>query len=361
MKYFIIAGETSGDLHAGNLVQEISKLDENAIFKGVGGDCMQRNNVDLLFGLDRLSFMGFVEVLLHIITIFRNFRAVKKSILAFQPDVVVLVDYPGFNLRMAKWCKLKGFKVAYYISPTIWAWHESRVETIKKYVDLMLCVLPFEPAFYENHQYLKSHFVGHPLLDAIDMYDRKNQSKINLDKKNKCIALLPGSRKQELEQLLPIFTAVAQHFPNEQFVLSGITRLTTMYPVSMPKNMSILYDDMYGILADAKAAVVCSGTATLETALFNIPQVVVYKTAWLNYVIGRCMAKVQFISLPNLIVQRKIVEELIQSDCTTSKCVAELQQLLQHSNIKQYDVMMEKIGEKGASKNAANLIYSLVA
>ncbi len=361
MKYFVIAGETSGDLHAGNLVQEISKLDENAVFKGVGGDCMQQNKVELLFGLDRLSFMGFVEVLLHIFTIFRNFRTVKKTILAFQPDVVVLVDYPGFNLRMAKWCKQNGFKVAYYISPTIWAWHESRVETIKKYVDLMLCVLPFEPAFYEKHQYTKSHFVGHPLLDVIDKGDRENQSKIYLDKKNKCIALLPGSRKQELDKLLPIFTAVAEQFPNEQFVLSGITRLKAMYPVSLPKNMAIKYDNMYDILADAKAAVVCSGTATLETALFKIPQIVVYKTAWLNYLIGRCLVKVQFISLPNLIAQTKIVEELIQSDCTTSNCVAELKQLIQHANPKKYDVMLEKIGEKGASKNAAKLIYSVVA
>lgn len=352
MKYFILAGEASGDLHAGNLVKEIHKNDETPIFKGIGGEHMQHSGVEILFGLDRLAFMGFYEVLKNLRIIRKNFKEVKQAILTFQPDIVILIDNPGFNLRMAKWCKDHGFKVVYYIAPQIWAWHESRVEIIKQNVDLVLCILPFEVAFYTKHNYNKAHFVGHPLLD-IDSITSSQNSKLN-------IALLPGSRKQEITKLLPIYLEVARQFPNEQFVIAGISRLKHLYNYELPKNITIHWNVMSEVLKQAKAAIVCSGTATLETALQNVPQVVCYKTSWLNYQIGKRLAKVDFISLPNLIANQKIVTELIQNDCTVESIQTELNKLLHVSATDFYKPLMEKIGEKGASEKAAKLIHVLL-
>lgn len=349
MKYYIIAGETSGDLHGSNVVKEILKLDKEAAFRGVGGDMLLREGVKMLFGLDRLSFMGFYEVLRYLRTIRRNFTEVKNDILSFQPDIVVLIDYPGFNLRMAKWCKLQGYKVAYYISPKVWAWNESRAEKIKRYVDLMLCILPFEVSFYRKHQYSQAYFVGHPLLDVIDVTEIPKPVP-------SFIALLPGSRQQELKNLLPVMLETAIHFHEEQFVITGVSRLAYLYPAELPKNVKIVFDKTYEVLQHSKAAVVCSGTATLETALFGVPQVVVYKTSWLNYQIGKRLAKVQFISLPNLIAEEKILEELIQQDCSIGKITAELTRLLNSPHPLDYFKLIEKIGEKGAAQRAAKLI-----
>ena len=365
MKYFIIAGEASGDLHGSNLVKEIYKLDKTAIFKGVGGDLLKNNKVEILFGLDRLAFMGFYEVIKNLGKIRRNFIEIKQAILDFKPDVVILLDYPGFNLRMAKWCKQKGFKVAYYISPQIWAWKENRVEVVKKYVDIMLCILPFEKAFYEKHQYKNIHFVGHPLLDChFERSDRHSEQSERHCERSEAIslnniALLPGSRKQEIYSLLPLMLQTAQNFPNENFVITGISRLKDLYPNSFPANVILVFDKTYEILQNAKAAIVCSGTATLETALFNVPQVVIYKTSWLNYQIGKRLAKVDFISLPNLIAHEKIVTELIQQDCNSEKINIELNKLLHSSNHQFYKSLNEKIGESGASKKAAQLIFKL--
>lgn len=354
MNYFIIAGEASGDLHASNLVKEIIKLDKSAVFKGVGGEHMQKVSVDILFGLDRLAFMGFYEVLKNLRTINRNFNEVKKAILASKPDVIILIDYPGFNLRMAKWCKHHGFKVVYYIAPQIWAWNEKRVEIIKKNVDLVLCILPFEVAFYTKHNYSNAHFVGHPLLDCQQSMDN-SQLLIENDLKNN-IALLPGSRKQEITKLLPVYLEVAKQYPNEQFKIAGISRLKHLYNYELPQNVIIKWNSVNEILQQAKAAVVCSGTASLETALRNVPQVVCYKTSWLNYQIGKRLAKVDFISLPNLIANKKIVTELIQHDCTVETIKTELDKLLNTSNPHFYEALFEKIGEKGASEKAARLI-----
>lgn len=357
MQYFIIAGEASGDLHAANLVNEIIKLDESAVFKGVGGEHMQKASVDILFGLDRLAFMGFYEVLKNLRTINQNFNEVKQSILTYKPDVIILIDYPGFNLRMAKWCKHHGFKVVYYIAPQIWAWNEKRVEIIKKNVDLVLCILPFEVAFYTKHNYTNAHFVGHPLLDSQwslveSQWIETNQSSI---------ALLPGSRKQEITKLLPIYLELANQYPNEQFVIAGISRLKHLYNYELPQNVIIKWNSVDKILLQARAAVVCSGTATLETALRNVPQVVCYKTSWLNYQIGKRLAKVDFISLPNLIADKKIITELIQQDCTVESIKTELDKLLNTSNLNFYEALFEKIGEKGASENAAKLIINYTA
>jgi lipid-A-disaccharide synthase len=357
MKYFIIAGEASGDLHASNLVKEIKKFDATPIFEGVGGDLMKAENVNLLFGLDRLAFMGFYEVLKNLRTIRRNFKEVKQAILHFKPDVIILIDYPGFNLRMAKWCKQNGFKVAYYIAPQIWAWKENRVEIIKKYVDLVLCILPFEKAFYDKHQYTNAHFVGHPLLDC---NFEQNHELIEINKQ-KIVALLPGSRKQEINSLLPLMLETAQEFPNERFVITGITRLQDLYPTILPDNVSIVFDKTHQTLQYSKSAIVCSGTATLETALFNVPQMVIYKTSWLNYQIGKRLAKVKFISLPNLIADEKIVEEFIQNDCNAQQIKHELNKLLDLKTNQFYKILFEKIGQRGASAKAAQLIYSMIS
>ena len=357
MKYFIIAGEASGDLHGSHLVQEILKTDKTAVFKGLGGSLMKAANVDILIGLERLAFMGFYEVIKNIFTIRRNFKEVKNSILDFKPDVVILIDYPGFNLRMAKWCKLNGFKVAYYISPQIWAWKENRVEIVKKYVDTVLCILPFEKAFYEKHHYHNAHFVGHPLLDCITDLDTASYL---ISSSNKTIALLPGSRQQEINVLLPIMLKTAEYFPNEKFIITGISRLKEFYPAVLPSNVSICFDEMYAVLKNAKAAVVCSGTATLETALFKVPQVVIYKTSWINYQIGKRLAKVNFISLPNLIAGEKIVEELLQNDCTTERITVELNKLLNSSTHQFYNLLIDKTGPRGASGKAAKLILNLL-
>lgn len=353
MKYYIIAGEVSGDLHGSNLVHQLTLLDNHAVFKGVGGDKLKAANVDILFGLERLAFMGFYEVVKNLNTIRKNFKEVKQAILQFKPDVVLLIDYPGFNLRMAKWCKQNGFKVAYYISPKFWAWNEGRVEKIKKYVDLMLCILPFEEAFYQKHHYSNAHFIGHPLLDLINNEPLKKNDAESL------IALLPGSRTQELKSLLPLMLETAVNFPEQHFIITGISGLKALYPATLPSNVSIVFDKTYEVLQQAKAAIVCSGTATLETALFKVPQVVIYKTSWLNYQIGKRVAKVRFISLPNLIADEKIVEELLQHDCTVEKITSELKKLLYSSPQQFYHPLIEKIGEQGASEKAAKLIYHL--
>lgn len=353
MKYFIIAGEPSGDIHAANIVSKLCLLDNNAIFKGIGGLQLQKADVDICYGLERTSFMGFFEVIKNLRIIRSNFNEAKQAIRSFQPDVVILVDYPGFNLRMAKWCKQQGFKVAYYISPTIWAWHESRVEHVKKYVDTMVCILPFEKAFYEKHHYNKANYVGHPLAETI-------QNDNNLIEHKKYIALLPGSRKQEISLLLNEMIQVAVKLPNEQFLISGISTLKDLYPVQLPKNVEIIFDKTYEILQKSKAAIVCSGTATLETALFNVPQIVVYKTSWLNYQIGKRVAKVAFISLPNLIENKAMIKELIQQDCTANKIEIELKNIIENNKLTVYAGLREKLGVHNTAMETAQIIFDLV-
>lgn len=353
MNYFIVAGEVSGDLHGANLVRALLEFDKQAIFKGVGGPHLASAGIELIFGLDRLAFMGFFEVVKNLRTIQKNFKEIKQAITEFKPDAVILIDYPGFNLRLAKWCKQQGYKVIYYISPKFWAWREKRVQKVKKYVDLMLCILPFEKEFYEKHQYASAHYVGHPLLDIIKNNDVAIENK-------QTIALLPGSRKQEISSLLTVLLDVAQKFPNEHFVLAAMSALADLYPKNLPKNVQLIFDQTYEILQHSKAAIVCSGTATLETALFNVPQVVVYKTSWFNYQIGKRVAKVSYISLPNLIVDKKIIEERIQKDCNVVEIAKELEQLFLINNSNPYQLLFEQIGKDGASKNAAKLIHQLL-
>ncbi len=351
MKYFILSGEASGDLHGSNLVKEIAALDKHAVFKGTGGQYLSHSGVEIVLPIGQMAFMGFWEIVKNWNIIRKNFSIVKQAITSFQPEVVILIDYPGFNIRMAKWCKQQGYKVVYYISPKFWAWRENRVEKIKKYVDLMLCILPFEETFYQKHCYTKAHYIGHPLLDVIAVTTNDNL--------RKHIALLPGSRIQEIQSLMPIFLQVAQHFPNDQFVIAGISAMAHLYPSTLPSNIKISFDETYSVLQQSKVAVVCSGTATLETALFNIPQVVVYKTSWINYQIGKRVAKVQFISLPNLIADKRIITELIQQDCTAENISNAINEVLTVPLVDRYNLLYEKIGTQGASKNAAKWIQQL--
>lgn len=315
---------------------------------------MQNAGVNILFGPERMAFMGFSEVLKHLRTIRKNFKEVKADILAFNPDVVILVDYPGFNLRMARWCKEKGYKVVYFISPQLWAWKEGRVETVKKYVDMVLCVLPFERDFYLKHGYENAYYIGHPLLDSIGPGTVETTRKEG-------IALLPGSRQQEISKLLPLMLELAARMPQYTFRVAAMAARKESYPQQLPQNAELIFDAMDDVLRHSLAAVVCSGTATLETALYSVPQVVVYKTSWLNYQLAKRLAKVDFIALPNLIAGKQIVPELIQQDCQLDKLIHELEKVLQTNAEDVYAPMQEAIGNPGAAKKAANLIFKLSA
>ncbi len=357
MRYYIIAGEASGDLHGSNLLKQLKLQDEHAVFRGWGGEKMQAEGMHLNKHYKELAFMGFAEVAMNLRTIMRNFDMVKNDIITFLPDVVILIDYPGFNLRLAKWLKAKGFRIYYYISPQLWAWKESRVKQVKRYVDRMFCILPFEKDFYTRHG-IEVDFVGHPLLDAVNINASEKKSDSNI------IALLPGSRKQEVSRMLPEMLKVAAHFPEYKFEIAGVKNLgeTFYLPYLKYQNIAIVFDGTYALLERANVALVTSGTATLETALHDVPQVVCYKGNYLSYIIGRLLVKVPFISLVNLICGRKIVEELIQSQVNAANLKIHLQQLLSETKRKEilsgYAELRQKLGGKGASERAAKLMWN---
>ncbi|MBD79757.1 MAG: lipid-A-disaccharide synthase [Crocinitomicaceae bacterium] len=367
MKYYIIAGEASGDLHGSNLIKELNKLDQNAEVRAWGGDLMQSVGATLVKHIRDLAFMGFLEVLLNLGTIFKNITFCKKDVLAFQPDVLILIDYPGFNLRIAEWAHKKGIKVHYYISPQIWAWKQNRGHKIKKYVDKMFVILPFEKEFYKKFD-MDVDFVGHPLLDAVEQFQSEKLSFQRFTEQNKLdekpiIALLPGSRKQEIEVMLPQFLEMVPQFPDYQFVIAGAPAQTPEYyrDVSKESKVRLIFGKTYNLLMHSSAALVSSGTATLETALFRVPEVVCYKGGWISYYLARMLIKVRFISLVNLIVNREIVTELIQGDFNSKRLKKELQAILKDNNRREelmgnYDTLIQKLGGKGASSNAARLI-----
>ena len=367
MKYFIIAGEASGDLHAANFVKALKDFDENAQVEGWGGDLMSQAGVTVLKHYKELAFMGFVEVAKNIRTILGNFKICKSDILAFQPDVVVLVDYPGFNLRMAKWLKTKGIKVYYYISPQIWAWHQSRVKNIKKHVDKMFVILPFEQEFYAKHG-MKVDFVGHPLLDVVADYTPS----VNLYEayslaQKPIIALLPGSRKQEIQLVLPEMLSVIESFTDYQFVIAGAPSQEesfyqkVMEDHSLTQKIPIIFGKTYDVLAQAQAAIVTSGTATLEAALFEVPQIVCYKGSSISYAIAKRVVKVDYISLVNLIAKKEIVKELIQKELNRQNLNEELKIILEEDKIstikKSYKELKVQLGRVGASKRLASLVF----
>ena len=367
MKYYIIAGEASGDLHASNLMKAIKQKDQNADFRFWGGDLMQKQGGTLVKHYRDLAFMGFLEVVQNLKTILGNIKFCKKDILENKPDVLILVDYPGFNLRIAKFAKELGIKVVYYISPQLWAWKEGRVETIKKYVDEMLVILPFEKDFYNKHQ-VEAHFVGHPLLDAIeglppiDIQEFKKENQLN-DKE--IIALLPGSRKQEVSKMLETMLSVRNDFPNYQFVIAGAPSLDKdFYEQFVDADVHFVSNRTYDLLRCSKAALVTSGTATLETALLNIPEVVCYKSSKISYEIGKRVVKnIKYISLVNLIMDKEVVTELIQNDLNTKNLAIELNKILNTKKrdevLNNYEILRTKLGGSGASQNAAELIVNL--
>lgn len=368
MKYYIIAGEPSGDLHGANLIAALKKKDPHAKIRAWGGNLMKKQGATLVKHYKDLAFMGFVEVLLHLRTILNNLRFCKKDILKFNPDAIILIDYPGFNLKIAKFAHDHGIKVYYYISPQVWAWKKRRVHTIKKVVDKMMVILPFEKDFYDKYN-VDAHFVGHPLLDEIAKTKHVNKHTFikqnNLDPNKEIIALLPGSRKQEVNRMLEVMLKVADKFPAYQFVVGCAPSL----PLDFYKNIvadtkvKLVVNKTYQLLQVASAAVVTSGTATLETALFFVPEVICYKGNPISYRIAKSLIKVKYICLVNLIMDRPVVKELIQNDLTVDNISDELKQLLadpkrQRRLIDDYEDLKLKLGNAGASKNAASLVVS---
>ncbi len=363
MKYYIIAGEASGDLHASNLMKEIFKKDKDATIHFWGGDLMQQAGGTLIKHYKELSFMGFIEVLMNIITIFKNISFCKKNIATFNPDIIIFIDYSGFNLRIAKWAKQQGFKTNYYISPQVWASRANRVPKIKRDIDKMLVILPFEKEFYKKYNYDVT-FVGHPLIDAIadKDYIEENQFRKKYNLSNKpIIALLPGSRKQEITKILSVMLKMVDKFNDYQFVIAGApSQQFDFYKPFINNNVAFISNKTYDLLAVSHAALVTSGTATLETALFKIPQIVCYKGSNISYQIAKRIITIKFISLVNLIMDKEVVTELIQSDFNEIRLKKELELILNKEKREEifdnYDKLEKILGGKGASKKAAKLI-----
>lgn len=336
MKYYVISGEASGDLHGSNLIKAIQKTDPDAAFRCWGGDMMAETGATVVKHYRDLAFMGFTEVLRNLPTILSNIDYCKKDIQYFSPDAILLIDYPGFNLRIAKWAKKEGFKTIYYISPQIWAWKENRIHTIKKCVDLMLVILPFEKQFYQKWNY-DVEYVGHPLVEVIEQYQRNNRIEDDneIDNDKRIIALLPGSRKQEIGMKLPLMLSVCNHFPEFQFVLAKAPGIDASFYepyLAGHENVSVVNRKTYALLSKAEAALVTSGTATLETALFGVPQVICYKGSAISYQIAKRLIKVKFIGLANLIMDKEVVKELIQDELTTANLISSLKEIIKGGN-----------------------------
>ncbi|MEK6616829.1 MAG: lipid-A-disaccharide synthase [Bacteroidota bacterium] len=369
MKFYFITGEASGDLHASNLMREIKKVDSSSSFRFWGGDLMKEQGGELVKHYSELAFMGFTEVLINLRTILKNIEVCKKDILNYKPDVLILVDYPGFNLRIAEFTKKNGIKVFYYISPQVWAWKQSRVHHIKKYVDRMFVILPFEKEFYKKFDY-EVDFVGHPLLDALEHRKKTTHSFSDFVKKNglngkPIVAILPGSRKQEIEKMLPVMSKMSSSFPDYQFVTAGVSTQQEIFysDLSGRNKTKVLFGKTYDLLEQSTAAIVTSGTATLETALFGIPEVVCYKGGMISYQIAKMLVKVDYISLVNLIMEKEVVRELIQNDFNEENLKSEVDKLLNKSEyrnemLKQLTDLRNKLGGAGASRRTAELMVN---
>ena len=390
MKYYIIAGEASGDLHGSNLITELKKLDASAVFRCWGGDKMQEAGGELVKHYRELAYMGFAEVLMNLRTIFRNLKFCKQDILEQKPDALILIDYPGFNLRIAKWAKTNGLKIIYYISPQVWAWKANRVKTMKKCIHKMLVILPFEKDYYKNKWNWEVEYVGHPLLEVIEKSQESGvtsqesgvtsqESGVGSQESGvwsrkfsdrPIVALLPGSRKQEILKKLPVMLEISKSFPAYQFIVAKAPGLEESFYDKLLQpyaNVSYVNNKTYELLMQSKAALVTSGTATLETALFGVPEVVCYKGSWLSYQIGRRLVSVKYISLVNLIMDKPVVKELIQHNLTPENLQKELEELL-HNNerkeqiMKDYHSLKELLGKGGnASTKAAISITNFLS
>ena len=363
-KYYIIAGEASGDLHGANLIKEIKKLDSNAAFRCWGGDLMEKEGAVLVKHFKDLAFMGFWEVVRYLPTILNNIRYCKQDIILFQPDVIIYIDYPGFNLRIAEWAKSQNFKNHYYISPQVWAWKENRVQKIKHCIDALYVILPFEKPFFEDKHQFKVYYVGHPLMDYIPNHPKKKDfiSSHQLEENKPIVALLPGSRVQEIRKMLPLYVQLAAKFKDYQFAIAAAPSISTAFYKLFTENTSvkIISDTTYDLLQHSSAALVTSGTATLETALFQVPQLVCYKSSYLSYWIAKKILKLKYISLVNLILDREVVLELIQGKCNLKRLEKELNQLLISKDSalqEQYQKLTSLLGTGGVSNKTAALIY----
>ena len=370
MKYYLIAGEASGDLHAANLMKALKNVDTEASFRFWGGDLMEEHGGAPVKHYRDLAFMGFAEVIMNLRTILGNISFCKKDIANYQPDVIIFIDYPGFNLRIAKWARKEGYKTHFYISPQIWAWKENRIKEIRRDVDEMYVILPFEKDFYEKKHSYNVHFVGHPLIDAITNRPpvdiKKFKADQNLDERP-IIALLPGSRKQEILKMLEIMLSLTDEFKDHQFVIAGAPSQEAEFyqPFIQKKNVHLVMNQTYNVLSISTAALVTSGTATLETALFKVPEVVCYKGNFISYQIAKRVVNLDYISLVNLIMEREVVKELIQSDFNKKNLKKELQKILSEEHRKKmfsdYYELEKKLGGFGASEKTARLIYEKIS
>ncbi len=367
MRYYVIAGEASGDLHAARLIAELTKLDANSHFRGWGGEKMESQGLTLVKHYRDLAFMGFTEVLLNIRTIAKNLNFCKKEILDYKPDVLILVDYPGFNLRIAEFASKAGIKVFYYISPQVWAWKKGRIKQIEAFVDRLYVILPFEKQFYKDHG-IEVDFAGHPLLDYITSFAPEQESRFR-DRfdlgSNPLVAILPGSRKQEVKRMLPIMLEAASSFKDYTFVLGAAPGLDDAFFIPWLKqfpNVKVVRDVTYTLLTYSHAAMVTSGTASLETALFSVPEVICYKGGWISYYIARMLIKIKFIGLANLIMDKGIVREMIQGELTVKELKKELNKLIYDDAYRarlknDYSALKQKLGGSGSSERTAQLMY----
>ena len=365
MKYYILAGEAAGDLHGSNLMKALYKEDANAEIRFWGGDLMQSVGGTLVKHYRELAFMGFIEVVFNLKTILNNINFCKKDIENFNPDAIIFIDYPGFNMRIAKWAKEKGIQTHYYISPQIWAWKESRIKAIKRDFDKLYVILPFEKDFYEKKHHFPVEFVGHPLIDAIQTRKVTDESTFkkenNLDEKP-IIAILPGSRKQEITKMLSVMLSVVDDFADYQFVIAGAPSQEFSFYEQFLKNKNVHFvaNKTYDLLSHSYAALVTSGTATLETALFKVPEVVCYKGSWASYQIAKRIITLKYISLVNLIMDKEVVTELIQENCNTKNIKMELQKLInpttRNAILENYGLLEAKLGGIGASEKTAKFI-----
>ena len=365
MKYYIIAGEASGDLYGSKLIDEIFSIDKKAEIRFWGGDNMIKSGGYNVKHIKELAFMGFYEVLKNIITIVRNINFCKNDIKEFNPDKIIYIDYPGFNLKICKWAKNNEYKNYYYISPQIWAWKENRIKTIKNNIDKLFVIFPFEKEYYQKKFKMEVEFYGHPLIEQIDNFNSSKEflKKNKITKEREIISLLPGSRSQEINSMLPIFLTLKKHYSNYELIVAGVKNVNkSVYQPAKDLDVKVIYNQTYDLLYHSKIAIVTSGTASLECALFNVPQIVCYKTSSTSYFIGKSLVNISFISLVNIILKKATVKELIQNDLTEKNLVNELSNLLNNDRvsdiINEYSNIYSMLSIKGTSKKIAMSIIN---
>ena len=365
MKYYIIAGEASGDLYGSKLIDEIFSIDKKAEIRFWGGDNMIKSGGYNVKHISELAFMGFYEVLKNITTILRNISFCKNDIKEFNPDKIIYIDYPGFNLKICKWAKNNGYKNFFYISPQIWAWKENRIKTIKNSIDKLFVIFPFEKEYYREKHNMEVEFYGHPLIEKIDDFNSSKDflKKNNITKERDIITLLPGSRSQEINSMLPIFLTLKKHYLDFEFIVAGVKNVNeSVYQPASDLDVKVIYNQTYDLLSHSKIAIVTSGTASLECALFNVPQIVCYKTSSISYFIGRSFVNISFISLVNIILKKGIVKELIQNELTEKNLVNELSNILSDNKISdilnEYSKIYSMLSIDGTSKKIATSIIS---